>query len=158
MTTSEDSAPAPRALIEGLGAIATPTLSVLGKTNNMSWALPIDDEHTQVYALVRKPIGTEPQGLPVYGDGKSWFELSDEEHQRYPGDYEAQVGQGAQTQHSTERLSSSDRGVSMVRRLWKDQLDVVAAGGDPVGVSYDESDALVEVVAGNYVLADGAAG
>ncbi len=138
--------------------IATPTLSVLGKTNNMSWALPIDDTHTQVYALVRKPKGAEPQGLPVYGDGKSWFDLTDEEHQQYPGDYEAQVGQGAITRHSAEHLSSSDRGVSMVRRLWKDQLDVVAAGGDPVGVSFDESAGAVELMAGNYVLAEGAAG
>jgi len=34
--------------------IPTPTLSVLGPTNNLSWALPIDDHHTRVFALVRK--------------------------------------------------------------------------------------------------------
>jgi len=133
--------------------VATPTLAYLGKTNNMSWALPIDDTHTQVFAMIRVPRGGVPQGLPVYGpDNKSWDELTDEEHQLYPGDYEAQVGQNAITLHSTERLSSSDRGVSMVRRQWKEQLSVVSAGGDPVGVEFDEDAAPVELVAGNYIL------
>ncbi|MCP5027629.1 MAG: Rieske 2Fe-2S domain-containing protein [Actinomycetia bacterium] len=133
--------------------VATPTLTVLGKTNNMSWALPIDDTHTRVSALVRKPKGQEPQGLPVYGGDKTWFELTDEEHQLYPGDYEAQVGQGPITWHSHERLSSSDVGVSMVRRLYKDQIEVVANGGDPVGVSFDHE--IISVEAGNYVSGPG---
>ena len=134
--------------------IATPTLTVLGKTNNMSWALPIDDTHTRVYAMVRKPKDRPPQGLPVYGGDKTWFELDEEGHQRYPGDYEAQVGQGAITLHSEERLSSTDRGVSMVRRQFKEQVRRVAEGLDPVGVTFDESDALQTVVAGNYIVDD----
>ena len=132
--------------------IPTPTLSVLGKTNNLSWAQPIDDTHTRVFAMVRKRRDEPAQGLPVYGGDRSWFELSDEDHQRYPGDYEAQVGQGAVTLHSEERLSSTDRGVSMVRRQFKQQVRVVAEGGDPAGVAFDEADALVSVSAGNYVL------
>ncbi len=134
--------------------IPTPTLSVLGKTNNMSWALPIDDTTTRVYALVRKPIDGPAQGLPTYGDGKSWFELTDEEHQLYPGDYEAQVGQGPITLHSEERLASSDRGVSLVRRQFVEQVQIVADGGDPVGVSFE--DGVVPLIAGNYIVdADG---
>ena len=132
--------------------IPTPTLSVLGKSNNMSWTQPIDDTHTRVFALVRKPKGSPPQGLPVYGNGKSWFDLSDDEHQQFPGDYETQVGQGAVTRHSTERLSSSDRGVSMVRRHFKEQVEIVANGGDPVGVRFDPADDLYTVVAGNYIV------
>lgn len=132
--------------------IPTPTLSVLGKTNNLSWAMPIDDTTTRVYAMVRKPKDQPAQGLPVYGDGKSWFDLSEREHQLYPGDFETQVGQGPITRHSTERLSSSDRGVSMVRRLFKEQVEVVAAGGDPVGVSFGGDGELVPVVAGNYIV------
>ncbi|MFQ5556230.1 MAG: Rieske 2Fe-2S domain-containing protein [Acidimicrobiales bacterium] len=132
--------------------VATPTLSILGKTNNLSWAQPIDDPHTHVFAMVRKPKGTPAQGLPVYGGDKTWHELSDEEHQLYPGDYEAQVGQGPITLHSEERLSSSDRGVSMVRRQFKEQVRVVADGGDPAGVGFDDAAAPVELVAGNYIV------
>ena len=132
--------------------IPTPTLTVLGKTNNMSWTQPIDDTHTRVFAMVRKPKDAPAQGLPVYAGDKSWFDLSDEEHQRYPGDFETQVGQGPITRHSTERLSSSDRGVSMVRRQFKEQVEIVAGGGDPVGVTFDEGAPTGTVVAGNYII------
>ena len=133
--------------------VATPTLAYLGKTNNMSWTLPIDETHTRVYAMLRVPKNREPQGLPTYGpDAKAWNELTEAEHQLFPGDYEAQVGQNAVTLHSTERLASSDRGVSMVRRLWKEQLAVVAAGGDPVGVDFASDAEIIELEAGNYML------
>jgi nitrite reductase/ring-hydroxylating ferredoxin subunit len=138
--------------IPTIRVIPTPTLTLLGKTNNMSWALPIDDTTTRVYAMVRKPKDRPPQGLPVYGDGKTWFELTHEEHQQFPGDYEAQVGQGPITWHSDERLSSTDRGVSMVRRQFKEQVRAVADGNDPVGVFFDESEALQTVLAGNYIV------
>jgi nitrite reductase/ring-hydroxylating ferredoxin subunit len=135
--------------------IPTPTLTVLGKTNNMSWAVPIDDTRTRVLAMVRKPKDRPAQGLPVYADGKNWFELDEEGHQRYPGDYETQVGQGPITLHSTEQLASSDRGVSMVRRQFLEQVRVVADGGDPVGVSFDPDVAPVSLRAGNYVVTSG---
>ncbi|MDY7105868.1 MAG: Rieske 2Fe-2S domain-containing protein [Actinomycetota bacterium] len=135
-----------------LRVIPTPTLSVLGPTNNLSWAVPIDETHTRVYAMLRKHRDQPAQGLPTYGDGRSWFDLTEEEHQRYPGDYEAQVGQGPVTLHSEERLASTDRGVSMVRRQWKEQLRVVAEGGDPMGVSFDADAPPIDVEAGNYVV------
>lgn len=135
--------------------IPTPTLTVLGKTNNLSWALPIDATNTRVYAMVRKPKHRPPQGLPVYAGDKSWFDLTDVEHQLYPGDYETQVGQGPITRHSEERLSSSDRGVSMVRRQFKEQVRRVAEGLDPVGVHFDEAHALQSVIAGNYIVGPG---
>ena len=138
--------------LPNIRVIPTPTLTVLGKTNNLSWALPIDDTHTRVFAMLRKPKDHPAQGLPVYAGDKSWFELSDEEHQQYPGDYETQVGQGPITQHSTERLSSTDRGVSMVRRQFKEQVKIVAEGGDPVGVSFSEDDPPLSLIAGNYMV------
>jgi len=135
--------------------VATPTLSVLGKTNNMSWAIPIDDTTTRVVAMLRIQKGGEAQGLPTYG-GKSWFDLDEEEHQRYPGDYETQVGQGPITRHSTERLSSTDRGVSIVRRQFKEQVQAVVDGSDPIGVSFQDQPSRT-IIAGNYVIGPGTA-
>lgn len=133
--------------------IATPTLTQTGKTNNLSWAQPIDDTHTRVFTMIRTERGTGIQGGARYGpDGKDWSELDGEEHQRYPGDYETQVGQGPVTLHSEERLSSSDRGVSLVRRQFVEQVRVVADGGDPVGTVFDEADAIQTVSAGNYLV------
>lgn len=140
------------ARVPNIRIIATPTLSVLGKTNNMSWALPIDDTHTQVFVLLRVAKDADAQGLPTYGDNKTWFELTEHEHQLYPGDYETQVGQGPVTLHSEERLASTDRGVSMIRRQFKEQIEIVQQGGDPIGVSFDEADMPPPVLAGNYIV------
>ncbi len=133
--------------------VATPTLSVLGPTNNISWAVPRTITTTQVYTMIRKRRDGDQQGLPVYGpEAKNWFDLSEEEHQRFPGDYEAQVGQGPITLHSEERLSSTDRGVSLVRRQFKDQVRAVAEGRDPAGVSFDPDASPIDLLAGNYIV------
>ena len=50
-------------------------------------------------------------------NGKLWADLTEEEHQQFPGDWEAQVGQGPITFHSEEHLATSDQGVVMLRRL-----------------------------------------
>ena len=137
--------------VPNVRVIPTPTLSVLGKTNNLSWAVPMDDSTTKVYALVRVREGTSLQGPPVYDGSRSWFELSEQEHQRFPGDYETQVGQGPITLHSEEHLASSDRGVTMVRRQFLNEARRVAEGFDPVGTAFDDADARVTLEAGNYV-------
>ena len=79
---------------------------------------------------------------------KIWRELSEAEHQRYPGDYEAQKSQGDITEHSVEHLATSDRGVVMLRRLYKEQAEIVARGGNPRGVAFDEKDALFQLASG----------
>jgi hypothetical protein len=86
--------------------------------------------------------------------------MSEAEHRNTPGDYEAQAGQGPVTLHSDEHLVTSDRGIMMLRRMLLQQMEVVAAGGDPTGVSFDAGAALVKVRSGNFyrarqALADG---
>jgi hypothetical protein len=85
-------------------------------------------------------------------NGKLWTDLTEEEHQQFPGDWEAQVGQGPITFHSDEHLATSDQGVVMLRRLLQRQLDAVAAGSDPAGVSFDPATPPVVFEAGNYIL------
>ncbi len=77
----------------------------------------------------------------------------DEEHQRFPGDWEAQVGQGEISWHSEETLASSDKGVVMLRRFMKEQIKIVQDGGDPLGVYFDSAKALVKVASGNFFRA-----
>ena len=74
-----------------------------------------------------------------------------EDHQRHPLDYEAQSSQGKITFHSHEHLARSDRGVSMHRRLFKKQCQVVAEGGNPVGVAFDESDRIIRIEARSWM-------
>ena len=71
--------------------------------------------------------------------------------QQFPGDYEAQVGQGAVTIHSEEHFGQSDRGILMIHRMLSDDLEAVAAGRYPIGVSFDAKTRPVEFEAGNYI-------
>ena len=69
----------------------------------------------------------------------------------FRSDTEAQVGQGAITFHSEEHLMSTDRGIAMLRLMLQNQIDIVAKGGDPVGVAFTEKDAYVRFDAGQFL-------
>jgi hypothetical protein len=55
------------------------------------------------------------------------------------------------TLHSEEHFGQSDRGILMVRRMLSDQLDAIASGRDPIGISFDPSATPVEFEAGNFI-------
>lgn len=84
-------------------------------------------------------------------NGKFWWDMTEQEHQQFPRDYESQVGQGPMTVHSEEHFGQSDRGILMIRRMLGDQLEAMEAGRDPIGISFDTSAAPVEFEAGNYI-------
>jgi nitrite reductase/ring-hydroxylating ferredoxin subunit len=120
----------------------------IGKSSGVSWVVPVDDSHyIQVMALKLPRDGTR-FGIRI--NGKSWGELTEAERQRSPGDFEAQAGQGPISLHSEEHLVTSDRGIMMQRRLLEQQMEVIARGGDPLGVSFDPAQALVSIRSGNF--------
>jgi hypothetical protein len=81
-------------------------------------------------------------------DGRPWSQMTDEEHRDYPGDFEAQWGQGTTTLHSEEHLAQSDVGVVMIRRLMRQQIKAVQNGESTLGVSFDKAEETVEIPAG----------
>ena len=84
-------------------------------------------------------------------NGKLWEELTEDEHRAFPGDYEAQVSQGAIAHHSEEHLATTDVGIVQLRRLLMKQLDAVKAGRDPAGVSFDPNAPPVHYSSGNFL-------
>jgi phenylpropionate dioxygenase-like ring-hydroxylating dioxygenase large terminal subunit len=133
-----------------LRVVPNPRVAQYGPAESIGWTLPIDDTTFRIYVAgrVREPgaLGRMRSRF----NGKTWFELSAAEHRDFPGDYEAQVGQGAITAHSEEHLVSSDKGVAMLRRFLKRQIAAVAAGRDPAGLPRDE--APIALAAGNYLV------
>jgi hypothetical protein len=85
-------------------------------------------------------------------NGKLWEHLTEEEHQKFPGDYEAMVSQGPIAKHSEEYLASSDGGIVKLRRLLKQQLKAIEEGKDPAGVFFDPSEPPVKFTAGNFLI------
>jgi phenylpropionate dioxygenase-like ring-hydroxylating dioxygenase large terminal subunit len=138
------------AALPTLRVVPSPRLGQFGPVEAIGWVLPHDDTSFSILAAgrVREP-GELGRQRSRY-DGKMWTELTEEEHQRLPGDWEAQVGQGPITIHSEEHLATSDRGIAMLRRSWKRQAEAVARGEDPASVAFEESSAVLAFEAGNW--------
>ncbi len=136
--------------IPTLRVVPNPRVGKFERVESIGFVLPIDDTHFRIYTVGRVREPGELTAFRSRQGGKRWAELTAEEHRAFPGDYEAQVGQGAITFHSEEHLATSDQGIAMLRRMMKQQADVVAKGGDPAGVSFDPSDAMIRFEAGNF--------
>jgi nitrite reductase/ring-hydroxylating ferredoxin subunit len=125
----------------------------LGRARSISWVVPVDDFNFLSFTL---SIGQEPSrefdAVAMTPDGKTWAQMSDAEHQAYPGDFEAQASQGRITLHSEEHLLKSDEGIVMLRRILLKQIATVKEGKDPAGVAFRDTDALFHVAAGNFLL------
>jgi phenylpropionate dioxygenase-like ring-hydroxylating dioxygenase large terminal subunit len=115
----------------------------------ISWVVPVDDDKYFQVMLERCRVSrfTQPRRDPK---GRSWAERTEAERREWPDDYEAQAGQGPISLHSEEHLVSSDRGIVLQRRLLQQQIDVVASGGDPLGVTFDPAQAVVTIRSGNF--------
>lgn len=135
-----------------LRVIPSPRVGKLGRVESLGWVLPIDDHSFRIYVAGRVTEKGELHRMRSRPDGKKlWEELTEEEHQAYPGDYEAMVSQGEVAKHSEEHLATSDRGIVMLRRLLMKQLEAVKEGRDPAGVSFDPATPPVRFSAGNWM-------
>ena len=120
-----------------------------GAAPSVGWVLPVDDTHFRLFHAMKVPETFVWRGARQQ-DGKSWSQRTEDEHQRFPGDWEAQVGQGPISFHSEEHLATSDIGVARLRRMLQEQIKIVQDGGDPLGVVFDPAIATMKVQAGNY--------
>jgi phenylpropionate dioxygenase-like ring-hydroxylating dioxygenase large terminal subunit len=84
-----------------------------------TWAVPLDDTHTMQIGYYRAPEGKNLRG-PGFGQDNS---RSYEQHQRVPGDYDAQVSiHNGMARHGLEHLASTDRGIIMMRKMIRDAI------------------------------------
>jgi nitrite reductase/ring-hydroxylating ferredoxin subunit len=104
------------------------------------WTVPIDDTQSLVIGVrhfndgVNDPHGRHSEN----GCGKEKVDFVGQtadrpytERQRIPGDFDAQVSQRPIAVHALEHLGTTDRGVSMLRRIVREGVRAVAAGEEP---------------------------
>ena len=139
------------AVIPTLRVVPNPRVAQFTRVESIGWVLPIDDTSFRIYVAGRSKHPGDLGRMRSKFEGKFWWDMTEEEHQRHPGDYEAQVGQGPITIHSEEHFAQSDRGVLMIRRMLQDQINIIEAGRDPIGVTFDPNVAPVVFEAGNYI-------
>ena len=104
------------------------------------WTVPIDDTHSLMIGVRHFNEGVnDPEGRhneAECGKEKVDFlgqtgERPYEERQRIPGDFDAQTSQRPIAIHALETLGTTDRGVSMLRRIIRKGIRAVAAGEEP---------------------------
>jgi nitrite reductase/ring-hydroxylating ferredoxin subunit len=122
-----------------------------GRSDRLTIFVPVDDAHCRALVTMRvKPGFVGVFGQKGFGTPKPWTQMTVEERQDMPGDYEAQSSQGAMPAHSEEHLVTSDVGISFQRRLLVQQIEKVARGEDPVGVAFHEGAQWIHVPSGNF--------
>jgi phenylpropionate dioxygenase-like ring-hydroxylating dioxygenase large terminal subunit len=140
------------AVFPTLRVVPNPRVARYERVESIGWTLPIDDTHYRIYVAGRVREKDELTKFRSKMNGKFWWDLTEEEHRRFPGDYEAQTGQGEITFHSEEHLATSDKGIAFLRRFVEQQLKAVAEGRDPAGTLFDDKAATVRFEAGNFLL------
>lgn len=139
------------ATLPTLRVVPNPRVAQFARVESIGWTLPIDDTSFRIYVAGRVRTSGDIGRMRSKFNGKFWWDMTEAEHQQFPGDYEAQVGQGPVTVHSEEHFGQSDRGILMIRRMLSEQLEAMEADRDPIGVSFDVGAAPVEFEAGNYI-------
>jgi phenylpropionate dioxygenase-like ring-hydroxylating dioxygenase large terminal subunit len=139
------------AALPTLRVVPNPRVAQFARVESIGWTLPIDDTSFRIYVAGRVKNSGDIGRMRSKFNGKFWWDMTEQEHQQFPGDYEAQVGQGPVTLHSEEHFGQSDRGILMIRRMLGDQLEAMAAGRDPIGVAFDSNAPPVEFEAGNFI-------
>ena len=108
--------------------------------HDMDFRTPVDDTHTMEYRLCFLPSKTHMKA----GEDPP-FEVSPlkEADGSYRLDFIpaqdalAWESQGALTDRTREHLGAADRGLIMLRKLIRDQIEAVKRGEDPIGVIRD---------------------
>ena len=86
-------------------AWSQPACRQFGRVESIGWTLPIDDTHFRIYVAGRVKSSGDIGRMRSQFNGKFWWDMTEQEHRQFPGDYEAQVSQGAVTVHSEEHLA-----------------------------------------------------
>lgn len=111
--------------------------------HNLQIRVPVDEAHTQVYVVYFTPTDTDHS--PSDGDTPwEYFPIRDEK-----GEYRlehvlvqdamAWETQGAPTDRTQEHLGVGDEGIILLRKVLREQIEIVQKGGEPLGVVRDPS-------------------
>lgn len=119
-----------------------------GFRHNLQIRVPVDDTHTQVYRANFLATATEHSA-----DADTTFQYS--QLKNGPRQYDmkkvsaqdsmAWETQGAVTDRRQEHLGVADEGIILLRKLLKEQIEIVQHGQDPIGVIRDpEKNRIIE--------------
>jgi 5,5'-dehydrodivanillate O-demethylase len=130
----------------------------------LRWRVPADDTHTMHFTVYftplvnGKPMGNIPpdsadKGVVESTPGRYRYDEATGYLARGDQDRAAQESQGEICDRSIEHLGVSDKGVIMLRKLYKDSMEAIAAGKDPIGTIRDPArNRIVEITPGEFKI------
>jgi 5,5'-dehydrodivanillate O-demethylase len=117
--------------------------------HNVQIRVPVDDAHTQVFVVYFTPNDTDKspadgatpwEYFPIR-DAKGEYRLSEVLVQ----DAMAWETQGAPTDRTQEHLGVGDEGIILLRKILREQIELVRSGRDPIGIVRDpQKNRLIE--------------
>jgi 5,5'-dehydrodivanillate O-demethylase len=112
--------------------------NMLRHPGSLHFRVPIDDTHTQIYRIIRLLDGKKTAG-DLEAEFVNYKNDEDEFHmETFPSqDAMAWETQGAITDRTQETLGDSDRGITIFRKLLREQIELVARGGEPMALVRD---------------------
>jgi 5,5'-dehydrodivanillate O-demethylase len=112
--------------------------NMLRHPGSLHFRVPIDDTHTQIYRIIRLLDGSTTKG-DLDAEFVTYKNEEDEFHmENFPSqDAMAWETQGAVTDRTKETLGDSDRGITIFRKLVREQIELVARGGEPMALVRD---------------------
>jgi nitrite reductase/ring-hydroxylating ferredoxin subunit len=142
------------AIFENVGKVR-----YFGRAGLTRWVVPVDDTNAFVLAWRHFNDRDDPErmGRPEdVGVGKSDFYGQSggrpyEERQDQPGDYEAWCSLGPITSHTREHLATTDRGIAMLRRRLKHEIENLQKGIEPARPTPKDGGAI-PTVGGDTIL------
>ena len=109
--------------------------------HNLQIRVPVDDAHTQVFVVYFTPDETDRS--PAEEDTPwEYFPIRDENgeyrlNEVLVQDAMAWETQGAPTDRTQEHLGVSDEGIILLRKILREQIEIVGNGGEPLGLVRD---------------------
>jgi hypothetical protein len=129
-----------------------------GGSKSLSIFTAVDDTHMRAFVTIRadKDFKGIFEGLGLE-NLKPWTQMSFEERQAAPGDYEAQSSQGPHgiPHHSEEHLVRSDTGITLQRKLLKREITRVTKGENPINTAFAEGTEIIRTPSGNFFIGGG---
>lgn len=130
-----------------------------GYTEALHWRVPIDDTHTRITVMLFEPSKggkkvEETDDPPLRPLSSLLTPAGEHEMTSFPSqDKMAWETQGAIFDRSKENLGSSDGGITMYRKMLRDQIEIVARGGEPMALVRDpEKNRIIEFAGSRPVL------
>ncbi|WP_313802292.1 Rieske 2Fe-2S domain-containing protein [Sphingobium sp.] len=114
-----------------------PNIAVVASLIDLMYFVPQSDTSFLNFILKRAKKGQTFDNFNEMHFGKTWWEMTEEEHRASPGDFEAQSSIGQLPAHNYEHLSQGDVAIGLLRRRLEEAVRDVQEGRDPVGVQFE---------------------